>query len=326
MGARALLTAAAVLAAGVAAEPARSETGRTASRDPPPVRWRVGTGLEPLARSLARDSALFAPLPGIGDPAALFPDTVTIYLVRDLDSLAAPGSVVREEWVAGFADHRRLTIGVRAREAESGVGSIRSVLRHELAHLALNRATGGRAPRWLHEGYAQLATGDWDWRQAWRLRAELLKEGGDVLHNLSLGFAGRETEARSAYLLSYTAVHELWRRGGDAALGNFFAEMRRGADVDAALRSVYGLTVSQFEEQWKSSVTDRYGWLYVLSRASVFWVVLTVAVLLLGIRRWRYQKKRWEELRAQDAREGWDRVEWGDLWEVDPREEGEPEG
>jgi hypothetical protein len=291
-----------------------------------PLPVRAEAGLEGVARALATDGRAYAPLPGIGDPLAVLEESPTVWVVSDLRVVPGPGPGRNaERWAAGYADASRNVLAVLAGEEGPGqLPRLRSTFRHELAHLALSAATGGRAPRWLHEGYAQLATGDWDWRQAWRLRAELLKEGGDVLHNLSLGFAGREMEARSAYLLSYTAVHELWRRGGDAALGNFFAEMRRGADVDAALRSVYGLTVSQFEDQWKSSVTDRYGWLYVLSRASVFWVVLTVAVLLLGIRRWRYQKKRWEELRAQDAREGWDRVEWGDLWEVDAREEGEP--
>lgn len=313
MGARALLTAAATLAvAAIAVDPAGAGTEPPASRGPPqarassgppPVRWRPGPGLEPLARSLARDSALFAPLPGIGDPATLFPDSLTIYLVRDLDSLSAPGSVVREEWVAGFADRRRLTIGVRAREAESGIGSIRSVLRHELAHLALSRATAGRAPRWLHEGYAQLVSGSFDADEAWRLRFYFLRAGGGTLEQLTVGFPRREGSARTAYLLSYTAVQELYRRGGAAGLRRYFDRLRGGATPDGAMREVYGVTLAQFEEQWRESVSDRFGWLYLISRATFFWSVIAVAVLVIWWIRRRRDRERMEELRKKERRE-----------------------
>lgn len=313
MGARALLTAAAVaVVAAVAADPAAAGTEPAASRVPPqagasagapPVRWRPGPGLEQLARSLARDSDLFAPLPGIGDPATLFPDSITIYLVRDLDSLSAPGSVVREEWVAGFADRRRLTIGVRAREAESGIGGIRSVLRHELAHLALSRATAGRAPRWLHEGYAQLVSGSFDAGEAWRLRIYFLRAGGGTLDRLTVGFPRQEGSARTAYLLSYTAVQELYRRGGAAGLRRYFDRLRDGATPDAAMRDVYGVTLAQFEEQWRESVSDRFGWLYLISRATFFWTVIAVAVLVIWWIRRRRDRERMEELRQEERRE-----------------------
>lgn len=270
-----------------------------------PLPVRAQRGLEGVARALATDERAYAPLPGIGEPLAVIPDGTTVWVVSDLGLVPGPGPGGRaERWAAGFADSRRGLIAVRASGAEpgraGGLPALRRTFRHELAHMALTAATGGRAPRWLHEGYAQLSAGDWNWEQAWRLRIELLREGGDVLHELSLGFTGREEEARASYLLSYTAVHELWRRGGDAALASFFAEMRQGADVDAAMRSVYGMTTVQFERAWKDSVTGRYGWLYMLSRASLFWLVLTVAVVVLGIRRWRHRKKRWEELRRQD--------------------------
>jgi len=315
VGARTFLTAAvlavAAVASGAAADAGRArspdppavEAGRRATAAPPPVRWRAGPGLEPLARSLARDSSLFAPLPGIGDPATLFSDTITIYLVRDLDSLASPGSVVREEWVAGFADHRRLTIGVRAREAEAGIGGIRSVLRHELAHLALNRATGGRAPRWLHEGYAQLVSESFDAGEAWRLRFYFLRAGGGTLDRLTVGFPRREGSARTAYLLSYTAVQDLYRRGGATGLRRYFEQLRDGATVDGAMRAVYGVTLAQFEEQWRESVSDRFGWLYLISRATFFWSVIAVAVLVIWWIRRRRDRERMEELRQEERRE-----------------------
>lgn len=316
MGARALLIlAAASLSALPAGDrrashlPSPAEPGerrvqpRTARPATPPVRWHAGPGLERLARTLARDSALFAPLPGIGDPAEVFRDSITVYLVRDLDDLSAPGSIVREDWVAGFADADRRIMGVRAGEVEGGVGAIRPVLRHELAHLALSRATGGTAPRWLHEGYAQLASGSWDAGEAWRLRFFFLRSGEGTLDRLTVSFPREREPARTAYLLSYTAVQELYRRGGDYGLRRLFEELRRGGSVDRALREVYGVTLLQFEEQWRESVSDRYGWLYLISRATFFWTLVALAVLVVWWIRRRRDRERMEELKREERQE-----------------------
>lgn len=287
------------------------------------IRLHVEEGLEGLARALAGDRAAYAPMPGIGDPLAVLPGPPDVWVVSDLSRVPGPGPG-GETWVAGFADAGRNLIALRAGEEGPGdLGPLRRTFRHELAHLALSAATGGRAPRWLHEGYAQIAAGDWDWQQAWRLRVALFRDEGDALQRLSLDFPAREPDARVAYLLSFTAVHELLRMGGPAGLSTFFQRLREGRTVDAALRDVYALTVDQFEERWRKSVENRYGWLYLLSRASVFWVLLTIALLALGWRRWRYQKERWEELRRQDEAEArWWREFWGRTPDAPPGSEG----
>lgn len=272
-----------------------------------PLPLRASPGLEELARALAADRRAWAPLPGLGPPGSWFERSPEVWVVRDLSQVAGSDLPVRtERWAAGYADASRGLVAVLAGpEGPGRLDALRTTLRHELAHLALDEATGGRAPRWLQEGYAQLAAGDWDWEQAWRLRAVLLQEGGDLLHRLALDFPDRERPARTAYLLSYTAVQELARRGGERALSSFFGRLQEGATVDAAMRDVYGISLSQFEKQWRESVKGRYGWLYFFSRASIFWALLTLAVLALGWRRWRHEQKRWEELRRREERESW---------------------
>lgn len=272
----------------------------------PLFRIHASEGLEGTAQRLAADPLIRAELPGIGPPTTALERPVELWIVRDLREVpgdrASPADV---PWVAGFADPGRNLVAVRAGEEGPGqMQALRGTFRHELAHLALHRATGGNAPRWLHEGYAQYAAGAWDWSESWRLRFLLLRSGGDLLRRLSLGFSGSRDDARAAYLLSYTAVQELAERGGGRALGSFFERLRQGETVDGALRDVYGVTLYQFEERWKEQVTDRYGWLYLLSRASLFWVALTVALLVLGFRRWRYDRRRWEEMRERERREG----------------------
>lgn len=320
MGPRDLLTACGVLAALCASPAWALEAGpadpelRAAVRGgggspavqgedgSPLVHWVAEPELRGLARRLAADGRLVAPFPGIG-AGAWGGDTVTVRLVHEVERHAPPGSEVDREWVAGFALLGGDTVVVEVGTEKRSLGELRPVLRHELAHVALDRATGGRAPRWLQEGYAQLASGEWGARRAWRLRFLFLREGGASLRNLSVSFPAEETAARTAYLLSYTAVRELYGLAGERGLASFFSRLRQGASVDDALRSVYGLTLAQFERKWKAAVKDRYGWLYVLSRAGLFWVVVAVAVLVVWWIRRRRTRRQLEELRREEREE-----------------------
>lgn len=302
------------------------EPGSAVALEGGPIPVRASPRLAELARSLVNDPAAWAPMPGIGGPDAWFERPPTLWIVEDLSTVPGGGPGERqEEWAAGFADFERNLVAVRAGgEGPGRLSSLRQTVRHELAHLALHRATGGAAPRWLHEGYAQLVAGGWDWRQAWRLRFALVDEE-DVLRELALRFPRDEQSARAAYLLSYTAVQELARGPEGAALGSLFARLREGATMDEAMRDVYATTLDQFEERWRESVKDRYGWLYLLSRASLFWVALTLALLLLGWRRWRYDRRRWEEYRRQEEREEAFLAWWLGGREVPPEVESEEE-
>lgn len=264
------------------------------------VRWLSDPGLERVAATLAEDEWIFSALPGIGELGAVLSDTVTIRLVtefrpRDDETVAEP-----EPWVAGTAIPELNLISLRGSTGQGGLTALRQVLRHELAHLALWAATRGNTPRWLQEGYAQLAAGAWGAGEAWRLQVAFM-HGDASLHALALRFPRQQQSAALAYLLSYTAVVELQGLSGDTGLRGTFERLAAGDDFDAALRSVYGLTETQFEEKWRREVAGRYGWLYVLSRASLFWVALTLAMLVFGWRRRRYNRMRWDALRRAEA-------------------------
>jgi len=307
--AAALAACLALVAAGPAGTRAQAGPGAAASAPAPPagIRPHAAPGLERLARRLAADSAVTAPMPGIGPPLDVLPGPPDLWVVRDLGRV--PGAEAAEpDWVAGVAIPSRNLVAVRVAGQEEGrPEALRRTTRHELAHLALARATGGGAPRWLQEGYAQMAAGDWDWGRAWRLRIAFLHRGGEALADLDPALRGPEEQARTAYLLAYTAVHRLDGMGGSAGLRALFARLREGDDFDQALRRVFGLTEAQFVEGWRKSVRDRYGWLFFLSRASLFWIAVTALLLVVGWRRRRYDRKRMERLRRQEAAEpdGW---------------------
>jgi len=279
-------------------------------------RIRAEPGLEEIASRSVRDPGALSDFPGIGSPEVWIRDTVELILVRDLSSLNEAGFGPPEQWVAGLADPAGLRIALRAGTELETLATMRTVFRHEFAHLLVHSATGGRAPRWLHEGYAQFASGAWGWDDAWRIQIALFRTGSGSLRDVDLRFRGNQEDVRLAYLLAYTIVQELHSSGGDAGLAALFATLRNGDSVDAGLRQVYGLTQEQFERRWRATVMDRYGWLYLLSRAALFWFLITGVVLTVGLRRMRRDRRRLEEMREQEREPDSEEdlyVDWGQI-------------
>jgi len=259
-------------------------------------------GLRDLGLRLAADPVVWKRLPGIGTLTEIGIDTLEIWLTSDLGVGVPDGLRHPEPWVAGTADPAGARIALRTGPGLSGPGGLRAVLRHEIAHVALGAATGGNYPRWLTEGYAQYASGEWGWEDAWHLQSAFLRRGATTLEEIDLRFRRHSTEARMGYLLSYTAVHELAALGGEAGLAAVFRRLRGGASFEDALRRTYGITGEDFEVRWKKSLVDRYGWLYLLSRAGVFWLAVSGLVLFVALRRARDDRTRLAELRAQELR------------------------
>ncbi len=237
------------------------------------------------------------PLPGL-PPEILTARPVTVYLAPDpatFDSLA-PGV---PDWSAGIAFPAGDEIVLPVFGPRAGPSPLATILRHELAHIALDRFLGSAAPRWFHEGYAQLASASWGARDAWTLRLAVLFGQLPSLKTLSLDFRGTRVRSQYAYLLSYTAVEYLYRLGGADGFAKLLERWRQGADLDLALRRTYGLTLSQYERMWRRDVSRRFGWLLVLTQTAVYWTALTILLLFMGYwKRRRTQRK----LAALEAR------------------------
>lgn len=254
-----------------------------------------------LARALAENLEGPLRLPGLPDDV-LGPDTVVIYLAPDASAFdtLAPGV---PDWSAGIAFPEGGRIVLPAFGARMGQEPLASILRHELAHVALSRYLGRAVPRWFHEGYAQLATGSWNATNAWKLRVAMLLGQIPNLESLSLDFPRDRLSAEDAYLLSYTAVEYLWRLGGSAGFARLLQRWRELGDLDAALRHTYGMTLTQFQELWRKEVRRRFGWLLVLAQASVFWLGLTILLLVLGYWKIRRDRRKLARLRALEAQD-----------------------
>lgn len=269
----------------------------------PAVEIRFWEGQQRLARRLADAAARFPPYPGLPELAA--GDTgapIVVFLAPDparFDSLtggAAPG------WAGGVAAPSVGWIVLPAYSSERGaIQALGGTLRHELAHVRLHRWLGDLAiPRWFDEGYAQIAAGEWDIASAWQVRLAFALHRAPPLDSLELGFPSAAAQARFAYLMSATAVEYLLQSSGEAGLRSFLRRWRDEGDMERALRNTYGVTLGQFEEDWRGFVRRRYGWAYLLSQAVIFWLFASLLLVVLWLRRRRLYRRRIEGLRADE--------------------------
>ncbi len=237
------------------------------------------------------------PLPGLPDTLPRGVHAVLAHSPAAFDELT--GNVV-PEWRAGVAIP---SLNVLVMPTGEGVpvfeGDGLRTLRHEWAHLGLHAYLGElRVPRWFDEGYAQWASGGFEAMEAWRLRVLIPAGRAPAMDSLELGWPRGREEARIAYLLAASAVTFLLEEGGEEGLRLFLDRWRAARSFESAFRETFGLTTSQFEEDWKRHVKRRYGWLFVLSHSAVFWLLLALVLLFMVRGRQSRNREKLARLRA----------------------------
>ncbi len=251
----------------------------------------------PLARSLLADATARDTFPGLPRPAA----RVVIVIAPDRASfrqLAGPGA---PEWGAALAFPESNRILLQGSRAGSDAGEPRSVLRHELAHLALHERLGELPSRWFDEGYASYAAGEWGRDETLATNLALIANISPTLDGLDDGFLRGSTAAEGTYALAYRAVADLAALDPARGLTLFFEYWRETHSFDRAVRSAFGITGEAFEKRWRAQTRRRYGAIAVFADVTVATLLLLVVLVPLWVMRRRRDGRRLEALRAADA-------------------------
>jgi len=251
-----------------------------------------------LARSLLDEAVRTDTFPGLPRPhaRALIAIAPDVQHFREWTGSGAP------EWGAAIAIPDEHRIVMQGSGAGSDAGDPRSVVRHELAHLALHEALGSLPPRWFDEGYSGYAAGEWSRDEVLSANFGLVLYGIPAsLDSLEDRFQGGASRASGAYALAYRAVSDLAALDPQRGLSLFFEYWKETGSMDQAMRKAFGLTQSSFESEWRARTMRRYGLLALAANLTLLFAILAFLLLPLLYLRRRRDQRRMTALRAAEA-------------------------
>lgn len=257
-------------------------------------------GEEVLARSVRRV--------GLDEPGG----PIRVILAPDESPLASGVP----PWVNGYAyGNVGVVVLLVDRVPRYPSGSLAEVLRHEVAHVLIDRAAGGNpVPRWFHEGFAMALDGRWGLGDSSRFAYALLRLRRVPMEEVGSWFGGDAAQVSSAYAISGSLIRDLQEKHGADLPAHILRRLREGEAFGAAFEAEAGRSVAQAQSELWRRRDFWWRWLPFASDPTVLWI----AVMLLALAAiWRRRQmnhrlhERWaaEEASAEEAerraRERW---------------------
>ncbi len=212
----------------------------------------------------------------------------------------SPTAAATPPWVSGYAyGSLGLIVLFPERTPSYPDSSLPELLRHEIAHVLIARAAGGRpVPRWFNEGLATLAADVWRLSDRSRLTATLVFRGQTPIAEVEELFGGDRSEIARAYALSSAFVRDIALRYRNTAPAEVLALVAVGTPFEEAFLRGTGRTVAQAERSFWRRHSFWYRWFPIVTSSITGWTFVTLLFLLAA---WRKRKKteairrRWEE-------------------------------
>jgi len=255
----------------------------------PPELSSVQKRLEAIEPKRFDDIARLVGLADTGPP-------IQVVLAPEISEVARNVS----PWVAGFASSgESMVVIFPARTPRYPNGSLEDVLRHEVTHVLIGRASAERpVPRWFNEGLAMSAERGWRWEDEGQFVYQWALAPVQSLADIDRMFEGGQTEQTRAYALSGAFVHDLLRREGQSFGAQILSRMNDGASFDHAFTEAAGLTPDAAEAEFWNRQRMWTAWLPELTSSNILWLAITGLALIAIVRRWmrnRTIEKQWIE-------------------------------
>lgn len=234
-------------------------------------------------------------------------DEMVIRVARDPEEMArlAPVGHPPPEYASGVAYPRFGVILLTLTAPSSWKRPpMRSLLTHELSHVALRRAVGPRPlPRWFVEGVAIHQAREYSLPRARALWEATFREDLVALSELDRGFPSRPHEVNLAYAESADFVRFL--RDDDRGQRRFRTLLRRLSDGEAfpdAIEAAYRAPLSELEREWRAELEERYGEFPLMIGGGTVWVLASALLIVAWARRRRRKRERLAQWQADEDR------------------------
>jgi hypothetical protein len=256
---------------------------------------------EPRLRRLDRDRlGTIVQLVGLEDPGP----PIHVMLAPEDSELARTTS----SWIAGFAHGATGTVVLfPSRSLRYPHDSLEAVLRHEVAHILIVRAAGGRAvPRWFNEGLAVVAERAWHFEDRWQLAWALVSADQVRMDEVNDLFQAGSSGADRAYALASAFVRHIIETQGSDVPARILAAVANGVSFEVAFEQATGRSLVDAERSFHAELTSWTRRLPFLTSPSVLWMIVTLLALFAIYVRYRRRAERRRKWAEEDARDvGW---------------------
>lgn len=202
-------------------------------------------------------------------------------------------------WVSGYAIGREGAIVLfPARARRYPDSDFDALVQHEVTHVLIDRAAGGRPVlRWFHEGLAMAAGRGRGLEDRSRTALAILIDGRIPLADLDARFAGGQADVQEAYALAGDFVADLLLRRGAETAPRILAGLARGESFAAAFQSAAGDSLATVEASYWRRRTFWNRWVPFLSSTAALWFAIT-GLALVAFKRRRARdaelRRKWE--------------------------------
>jgi peptidase MA superfamily protein len=208
-------------------------------------------------------------------------------------------------WIAGFAvGDSNLVVIFPARSPGYPDRTLEDVLRHEVAHVLISRATAGQPiPRWFNEGVAMAVERERQFQDETQLLYQLVTGGRTDMESTDRLFSGTQSDQVRAYAIAGAFVHEMVQRSGPAVIQDILQRVSHGSAFEAAFADATGQTLSQAQLDFWRTQRIWTSWIPILTSSTLLWSTITILALLafyMRRRRNRALEKQWDEDEESD--------------------------
>lgn len=213
---------------------------------------------------------------------------IEIFIYANADDLRGALVSGNENWVAGHADPALGVVRVAIEPGAEQKITMEQRIPHELMHIMLYRSIGPgyqNVPAWLREGMATLAeiypNADYD-----RVLADAVTNNDLIpLKDLCVSFPAEAGQAFLAYAESRSFTNYLHDTYGSTGLQNLLRSYADGVDCERGTERAFGVSLTNLESEWRSSVLGQNAFLSALQNISPYLVLLCLVLIipLIGV-------------------------------------------
>lgn len=213
---------------------------------------------------------------------------IEIFIYDSSEALQSALVPSQENWIAGHADPALGIVRVLIEPGPQQGITLEQRIPHELMHVMLYRHVGPgykNLPGWLREGMATMAemypNADYD-----RVLEEAVTNNVLIpLKDLCVSFPEDMPQAFLAYAESRSFTGFLSKTYGSSGLQNLAAAYADGMDCERGTERVFGVSLSNLEQKWRSSLRGENPLLPAFQNISPYLVLLCLVLIipLIGV-------------------------------------------